>query len=190
MVRENNEEATNLLFEKYKPIVLKIAKEYYTLGKKCGLDLDDFIQEGYYALYLALKKYSDRMNTIFYTYAIICIKSKMQNLLVRNSTNKHQALNYSISFYEKIEDKSLLDYLKDDKAIDPTEAIESIEFEKEVKRVLYTIKFEDSIICELKLNGFSNKDTATLLDITPSNVYKAFTQFKKNLMIVVEKSFF
>ena len=187
MVRENDDDATNLLFDKYKPIVVSMAKEYYKAVKRYGLEYEDLLQEGNCALYKAIKQFSEETNSCFYTYATICINSKFKNLLITNNACKYQALNSSISLYEEYDDKVLIDYLKDDRAIDPNVAIEINELETQLKDILYSMDFEDSIICELKINGFTYNDIAKLLNKTRSNVYKAISQLKKNLKIVVEK---
>ena len=57
----------------------------------------------------------------------------------------------------------------------------------EIRKMLNDINFEDSIICELRLNGFINRDISILLDKPSSRVYKAIKELKKNLKLVVEK---
>ena len=37
-----------------------------------GYDLDDFIQEGNYALFKALKNFNPKRNVIFYTFVMKC----------------------------------------------------------------------------------------------------------------------
>ena len=190
MISENNEEATNLLFTKYKPVVEKLAREYYRNSKNCGLELDDFIQEGYYALFCAMKKFNASKNNLFYTYAVICIKSKLHSLIIRNTTNKNLALNNSISLFDNVSDTSLslIDVLDDKEAVLPDVEVENSQFESAIKKVIYDLKFEYGTISELKINGFSNKEIANLLDVSLTTVYTALRELKKNLLILIEKT--
>ena len=41
---EENDDARELLFDKYKPIVKKMASKYKMEASKVGLDIDDLIQ--------------------------------------------------------------------------------------------------------------------------------------------------
>ena len=143
MVKENSEEATNILFEKYKPIIINLAKKYKSLSGNCGLELEDFMQEGNYALFYAIKKYSEKRDSLFYTYAVLCIKSKMQNLLTRSTTNKNKPLNNGISLYKEIgENSELLDFIEDKNAILPEEMFDRNLISNKIKSIIYELPFE------------------------------------------------
>ena len=58
LVEENDDVANELIFIKYRPIILNIAIKYKEEAKKYGLELDDLIQEGYVGLYSAMKNYN------------------------------------------------------------------------------------------------------------------------------------
>lgn len=190
MISENDEDATNLLFTKYKPLIIKMAKEYYNKSGNCGLELDDFIQEGYCALFSAIKQYNVNKKNLFYTYVIVCIKRKMHNLIVRNANYKNMALNDSVSLYHNVNDTSLslIDIIDDKKALKPDVEVVNLEFENAIKKMLYDLDFNDSIICELKLNGFTNKDIVALLDIGYGSLNRPLSYLKKNLSILIEKN--
>lgn len=197
MISENNEDATNLLFSKYKPIVLKLANEYYRKSKgigQCGLELEDFIQEGYCALYNAIHKYSSAKNTIFYTYAIICIKGKLINLLVGNASDKYMALNSSISLNTNLkngsDDFDLMDIISDRKSLNPVLALEYSDLEDKLEKLIFSLEFEEGIICELKINGYTGREIAKLLDDDINFVYRTIIKLRKNLTILIEKNNF
>ena len=183
MIGEKSEDATNLLFNKYKPIVEKYAKEYYAYGRNLGLEYQDFIQEGYLGLYVATRNYTDSKSCLFYTYVLICIKSRMGNLIRRNSTKKNYALNNSVSLYSNIDDssKELIDYISDDKAILPDIALGYNEFIESLKNIIYNLDLDKASILELKYNGFNNREIAKLLDISTSKVSYALSFIRKKL---------
>ena len=188
MVNENNEDAASLLLTKYYPIIRSLAKHYYAIGKNYGLELDDFIQEGNYALFYATKKYTEEKNSIFYTYSILCIKSRMQKLLVRSSTNRNNVLNNSISLNQEIsEDSELIDYIVDDNAMLPEKIMVSREKEKRIMSFLYKLPIEYASIFELKMNGFTNHDIKLLLDRKQDTIRKALNSIRKNLKLYIEK---
>ena len=97
-ISENNEEANEILFEKYKPLIVNISNKLYKYCKNKGLELNDLIQEGMLGLNLALKKYDQNKDASFYTYARKCIERKIISLVVSTCRLKHKILNDSVSF--------------------------------------------------------------------------------------------
>ena len=69
MISENNEEAEEILYNKYRPIVEMKASRYLKVGKKLGLESNDLIQEGLVGLNDAIKKYDNQKDTLFYSFA-------------------------------------------------------------------------------------------------------------------------
>lgn len=183
MIGEASEDAANLLFDKYQPIVEKYAKEYYNYGKKLGLEYQDFVQEGYLGLYSAIKNYTDDKSTLFYTYVIICIKSKMSNLIKRHSTKKNYLLNNSISLHYNYDDKGseLINHIIDEKAIIPEIEVEDMEIIEVFKKIIYDLDLLNGSILELKYNGFNNREISELLDISTSRVSYILRYIRKNL---------
>ena len=62
MIKENDEEARNLLIRKYKPIINKISNKYISSVKPFGVEIDDLVQEGMIALNKAINTF--RMITL------------------------------------------------------------------------------------------------------------------------------
>lgn len=185
MVAENDDSAKELMFEKYKPIIEKYARKYYAVGKNFGLELDDFIQEGYFGLYCALSNYTPFKNTIFYTYAIISIKSKMNNLLINSSNGKSSVLNNSLSLNQYLDEDgtTLFDFIEDKNALIPDIEVERKELVAEIKRNIYELQLDESIVFELKFNGFSIKDISKLLSISEQKARNILSRVKKKLII-------
>ena len=55
MICENDELSYGMLFDKYRPLIKKIASNFYRNYKNYGYEYDDFLQEGYLGFYKALK---------------------------------------------------------------------------------------------------------------------------------------
>ena len=183
LVSENDDDAKELVFKKYKPIITKMAKLFYEQAKDCGLTVEDFIQEGYYALACAVSNYSDK-DSMFYTYALISIKSKMRNLVNKNRTLKNMALNTSCSLYIQPnidKDGILLDIIEDPNEVLPDVELEKRELIDAFKELLYELPIDDSIVLELKWNGFSYPEISKLLNINIKKIGYILNKVKKKL---------
>ena len=182
-VKENNEIAYGTIFDKYKPLVKKIASDYYSQLKIIGIDYDDLCQEGFVAISKAIKEY-DGDRALFYTYVYICIKREIEKYIKTYKRLKHKCLNEAISlntpFFEDDKDELCLQDL-----IASNNNVEDYILSKELCYNLYYHKydydFETSNIYELKINKFNNMEISNLLDIPYRKVLKKVKEIKNDL---------
>lgn len=164
MVQENDEDSTNLLINKYYPIILKLSNEYYNKFTGCGYDLEDFYQEALNAFYRAIYKYDNSKDVLFYTFVVMCIRralssfgrkvySDVTNSLVNRSITLSEVENYVEDINENPNKKDIY------------KGLENI-----IKSVIFNLSLEAGAILELKINGFTYKEISILLDIPMSSV--------------------
>ena len=60
LISENNEEANEVIFKKYNPIIEYYAKKYLPLVSNKGIDYNDLYQEGLIGLNSAIEGYRDQ----------------------------------------------------------------------------------------------------------------------------------
>ncbi len=171
MIRENSEEAKDLMYEKYMPIVKNMASTFYKLNKNLGVEYEDYIQEGLIALNKAIYTYDEKKDVLFFTYFNNIINKHFNSYIRSLKANKHTILNQSVRcsdiFWNALE-KENFDY---DKIIVEEEFIE-------MKNLL---DVELSCVFELFFNGFSRKEISKLLDIPIKAVYSRLAKTKRIL---------
>ena len=59
LAKEGNEEATNLLYQKYKPIIVSKSKDAIVSANHHGIEINDIMQEGYIGLEEAIKSFNE-----------------------------------------------------------------------------------------------------------------------------------
>lgn len=181
---EENDEAKELLFDKYRPIIINMARKYKKEGKMVGLEIEDLIQEGYLGLYSAIKNYNQDGSSIFYTYALVSIRSKILNALKLHNTQKKKILNSSISLSKSVSydsDLSFIDFIVDEKAIIPDVVIEEKELFNFIREFVFSLDIENASIFELNLNGFNNNDISRLLDYSSKTVSNNLFRIRRKL---------
>ena len=97
LVSESNEDAKELIYEKYKPIIEMKAKKYVKFVASKGYDMNDLIQEGMIGLTQALNDFKEQKNVQFQTFANLCIDRKIFSFIRNITRDKHRLLNESIS---------------------------------------------------------------------------------------------
>ena len=139
LVEEENDDARELLFEKYKPIIYHLAISYQKEAKQYGLELEDLIQEAYVGLSSAVKNYNSDNNVLFYTYAIVSMKNRILNVLTAKSSTKHKCLNQAISLYTPVNKNNecyLIDITEDKNEVLPQLLVE----ENETENIIHDFK--------------------------------------------------
>ena len=182
-VNDNNELAKNFLFEKYTPLIHKEVQKYVKSASSVGIEYNDLMQEAMLAFSEALNNYNDKENVKFITFATLCIKRRMINVLKKQATNKEQILNNYISFEKEIlPQKTVLDIVSDIEAKQPLNKMiieESLkEVSKDFEKKLNT--YEKQIYL-LYLNGKKIEDIAKEMNKPVKSIYNNLYRIKKKL---------
>ena len=141
-ISEGNEEANNIMLEKYQPLINSISLKMLKYCGNNGIEYNDLKQEGMIGLTHAINTFSDQKNSSFYTYAKTCIERKIISAVISSNRLKHKVLNESISYDS--EDNILDKTLKDDRS-NPEKIITSVDIENnlitDVKKKLTDLVF-------------------------------------------------
>lgn len=185
LIKENDDTANEIIFTKYKPIIYSIASKYYNMSNKNGIDIDDLCQEGYIGLANAIKSFKEDVNTCFYTFSIICIERQIKSYYNKYNSNKNRIMNHAYSLDIDIDNSDnmiCIDAKEDEYSIhnpfiyllDSFNNINLINFK-------HTLSTNESLVFELRYNGFKYKEIATLLGISSSCVDDCIRRIKEKL---------
>jgi len=176
MIRENDEDSYHFLFQKYAPIIKRIAIDYYKSYSSYGYELDDFIQEGYVAFQKALIKYNPSKDTLFYTFVVLCLHRKISSFCSKISCDKK---NISNSYFVPLEDTFLSDGINYEE-----DFFTRLDFYHSIWDIVYNSSLDGISIFELRWNHFGFDEISKLLDIP---IRKCRTIYKKVLLNIQKK---
>lgn len=189
-VSDNNEEATNILYQKYQPIIVAFAKKMLPFCEQGGIELNDLIQEGLLGLNSAIEHFNEHKDITFYTFARTCIERRMISTIVSTRRLKHRILNESIPFETKGEDNELIfaDYLLKDETTDPEYVLLNNEREAILSDLIRNqlTDFELQVF-ELKLNHFSYEEIANILDKNKKAIDNALQRIKSKMRNILKE---
>ena len=163
---ENNEDAFNIVINKYKNLIFSILKEYKKEYNIIGIELADLYQEGLVGLLQAINTFNKQKDTLFYTYANACIRKNIINAIKKTFEKKNRILNNSYSLDKLIKDSNNSTYeIFKDESYEPNKLIIAKEEEQEIINMLESKLSKGEIeIFKLKLKGLSNTEVANLID--------------------------
>ncbi len=184
-IAEGNEEANNIIIEKYTPLINSIANKMMKYCKNNGIDYNDLKQEGFIGLNDAIIHFSDRKNVLFYTYAKKCIERRIVSSLVSASRLKYKALNDSISFDDE---SNFLDKMLKDDSNNPELIIENNEIEEKlIKDIKKRLTDYEEQVFELMLSNFSYREIADILDKNPKAIDNAIQRIRLKVKEALKK---
>lgn len=183
-ISEADENANEILFEKYRPLIVSIATKMINYCKGTSLEINDLIQEGMLGLNIAINRFNNNKETSFYTYAKKCIESKMISLVIASRRLKHKFLNDSISIEYSSNDGEIINlenFLSDTKA-NPEEMLLSEEQENElIKQVKDLLTDFEEQVFSLRISGFNYKEISEILDKDSKSIDNALQRIRNKI---------
>lgn len=191
LISENDDEANNIIFKKYKPKIYSLAHKYYNMLIDTKIDVDDLIQEGYVGLSNAIKTFKESENTCFYTYTVVCIERQMQTYCRKFNSKKNKSLNmsYSIDGLDRDDNITSSIYLKENEYSNnnPYTYLSNSYYNELCINFKHTLPMVESLVFELRCNGFKYKEISNLLDISLSHVDSCVHRIKEKFPIYLNK---
>ena len=188
LFRDGDQEAMEMLLNKYKEMVLRKAKSMYILGG----DSDDLIQEGMLGLFKAVRDYDCGRDASFRTFAQLCVTRQIITAIKTATRQKHIPLNSYISLnkpiYDEDSDRTLLDVLSGAKVTDPEELVisreEFVDIEKKMEEILSDLEWK---VLMSYLDGKSYQEIAEDLHRHVKSIDNALQRVKRKLEKYMEK---
>ena len=181
LIRENNEEAREILYNKYKPIIVKKSTDQiYKLGSY-GMEINDLIQEGYIGLDNAINCFNEKENTSFYTFALLCIDRQIITYIKKNTNNKTMILNDAINLDDGKE------YLFRDNTDIEGSFINKEDAKEFINLICDSLSDIEKKVFSLKLEGYDIGEIANLLNKDTKVIYNTLHRIKYKIKLIICK---
>ncbi|MBQ1495745.1 MAG: sigma-70 family RNA polymerase sigma factor [Bacilli bacterium] len=190
LVSENNDEARDIFYNKYENIIKIKALKYKKYVESMGYDYNDILQEGRLGLTNAINSFKEHKDVKFYTFANLCIDRQLATFIRDISRDKHKLLNTSISLDSTTNSvgRPLTEIILDEKNVDPELSfIEAEEKEELYNKIDELLTNSEKDVFDLRVQGFSYKEIASILDITPKAVDGTISRIKNKLSNIINK---
>lgn len=189
LYRENNEDAKNIIYCKYKFIIDILIKKHSYNIKMLNIDEQEIYSESAVGFSDALRCYDENKETTLPTFITLCVERRIIALLKKYNRDKYKELNnmYSLDFAYDDENK-LIDFLSDEGLSDPLTALSEEEKYKEliksIKEKLTTKEYE--VFC-LMAKGLNYREISKILNNTPKQIDNTIQRIKHKIKMIVTK---
>lgn len=173
--QEGNEDAINIIYKKYKPIIVKKSKLAIYSTKNSGSEINDVMQEAYLGLEEAIRNFSQNDEATFYTFANLCIDRKISNYIRKMANKKNILLNEAIFIDENMEN-----YLKDTTDIE-NNLIRKVMKEEIINKIYDKFTTLEKDVYNLLIDGYSLAEISSKLDKDIKSIYNTIDRIKQKV---------
>lgn len=182
LINENVEEASDLLYEKYKYLINVVLKKYTRFMETNNIDKNEARQEAMLGFSDALTNYNQDEIASLSTFIVLCAERRVKNYIKKYKTTKEKINRESISIDYKSEDGYAIYDIIGDSTSDPQIKIEQQEdYENLKKKISDVLSPSELEVCELILNGYTNEDIKEILNKDIKYVYNTSQRIRKKI---------
>ena len=189
MVNEEDDNAKEILYTKYRFIVSYYVKKYSKIALTLGMDLRDLNQEALVGFSDALYSYRESEEASLKTFISICVERRIQTIILKASRKKNQLLNNALSLEHIYScfDSTLADIISDNNENDPLVQMTRKErYNKIIKEIDTSLSSGEKDVFNLMLDGFDYKQISDILSISAKSADNTIQRVKQKIKDIIE----
>ena len=168
-IREDDVQAEEELFARFKPVVTAIARKFYLIGG----DKEDLLQEGWMGFFRAMRQFDTDKGDNFRQYASLLVEREMIDAIRRANSNKNQVLSNSV-FVDNDDILSSDDILEDNVLYYET-------YKDIFDHIQDKLSSREKNVLQYYLEGYNYVDISKILGTTPKSIDNTLTRVKNKL---------
>ncbi|MCI6790538.1 MAG: sigma-70 family RNA polymerase sigma factor [Lachnobacterium sp.] len=177
-LRQGENDITDYILEKYKPLVRKKTNAMYLIGG----ETEDLIQEGMIGLFKAIRDYRPDKDASFYHFAELCINRQLYSALEASNRKKHQPLNSYISLSDQDNQGAVAAELLVDQERGPEQmVIEQELWEEYKKRLEQNLSKMENKVLQYYLDGNHYIQIAEIMGKSPKSIDNALQRIRQKI---------
>ena len=185
----DNEEATDLLYEKYKYIIDILLSKYRAVLKYHNLDVLEVRQDAIIAFMDAIKNYNQEKNASLPTFITICVNRKIQNVIRKSSTIKETVLRESFSLdytYGDDDETTLADIIIEENSNPELKVINKENYNILVSKIDESLSPFEKEVFDLMINSFQTEEISKLLNDPVKKIYNTTHRIRDKIKKLLE----
>ncbi len=178
-LRQGENDITDYILEKYKPLVRKCTNAMYLIGG----ETEDLIQEGMIGLFKAIRNYRADRDASFYHFAKLCVNRQLYTALEASNRKKHLPLNSYISLSAPGQENQ---EMADSFLQGPNRSPEQLVIEQEIwedfrKHLTEKLSRMENQVLALYLDGNNYLQIAARMDKSPKSIDNALQRIRQKI---------
>ncbi len=189
LVRDNNPDAKDKLYEKYKYIIDIHLKKYQRMAYLLKIDSNDLYQEAMLGFTDAINNYQDDKDASLPTFITLCVNRKLQNVIRKANSQKNRITLETISLDQSINPKSnpLIDAIGDNKENPLEKLTNQEEYNELVKNIENILSANEYEVYTLMITGLNYQDIAIILNKSPKQIDNTIQRIRLKIKKMLAK---
>ena len=183
LVKENNEDAKDLVYEKYNYIIDIIMNKYKKSFYVLGMDQMEVRQEALLAFTDALIKYSHEKDTSLATFITLVVERKIQNCIRKGDSqkNKKDQENYSLDYEYEAFSKPLSELIGDETSDPLVKTLSKENYEELIAKIKTSLSPLEYEVYELLISDFNYQQIAQILNKEPKQIDNSIQRIRTKI---------
>ena len=188
LYREDDEDAKNMLYYKYKFIIDVLIKKYSNWLSSLKVDYQELYSECAVGFSVALRSFQEDKDSSLPTFITLCVERRLGGVIRKYSRDKYKVMqdSYSLDFFYDDKNASLIEKLSDGSNNDPLKNMaDEEEYAELIKNIKYSLTSKEYEVFVLKSRGFDYQEIAHILNKNPKQIDNTMQRIKtkiKNLI--------
>lgn len=172
MFNENDENAKDVLFEKYSYIIDIILNKYKKTMYALNMDFSEVRQDANLAFTDAVVRYSCERDSSLPTFISLVVERKVQNAVRKAETVKNKVYTsaYSLDYEYDVFQKPLSEIIGDTSLEPLNNMTKKEEYEELVRKIDSILSPNENDVYKLLIRGFNYQDIAKILNKEPKQI--------------------
>ncbi len=184
LYREEDENAKNILFYKYKFIIDVLIRKYRNLLSSLKVDYQELYSECAVGFSDALHSFQENKDTSLPTFITLCVERRIGGIIRKYNRDKYKIMqdSYSLDFIYDDNNGSLIETLSDECNYDPLKNMaEKEEYDELISEIKKSLTNQEYEVFVLKSRELNYQEIAHILDKNPKQIDNTIQRIKAKI---------
>lgn len=190
LYHEEDEDAKNIIYLKYKYIIDIIIKKYRKLIDLFHIDMQEVYSECTVGFSDALKNYQENKDRSLSSFITFCVERRICGLIRKYSRKKYKVLlnAYSLDYLYENFNNPMLDFLGDTTNEPLTSMMEQEEYEELLEKIKNNLSSREKEIFVYLVSGFNYHQISNIMNASLKQVDNAIQRIKNKVKKILLES--
>lgn len=189
LYREEDEDAKNILYLKYKFIIDILIKKYQKAIAILNIDMQEVYSECAVGFSDGLRSYQEDKDSTLPTFITLCVERRLTGLIRKYNREKYKIIHdsYSLDYFYEQFGRPLMDIIEDNSKEPLIHMTEQEEYTELLNNIKTNLSNRENQVFSLMISGFNYQQIAKILNQTPKQIDNCMQRIKLKIKKILRE---